>query len=252
MHSENTFVTLTYAEEPSDLSLNKEHFRNFMKKLRKKYAPRTIRYYHCGEYGKDQDDLEAGHRQPGLGRPHYHAILFGIRFPDEEYLKKGPGGEPLFTSEILRAIWGLGHVSTGTVTLKSAGYVARYICDKITGDEQRQSEHYQKIRKETGELLSVLPEYTTMSLKPGIGEPWYQEFANDLWPWDECIIEGKRYPVPGYYLDLLERELPHLKEDIKSKRAKQFAKHAYDNTPERLATKEQVKLAQIQSLQRTL
>jgi len=69
-YDENCFVTLTYDNDhlPPDGSLNHKHFQDFMKRLRKHYSGRTIRYYMCGEYGEN------------MGRPHYHAVFFNLRF----------------------------------------------------------------------------------------------------------------------------------------------------------------------------
>ena len=71
LHKENCFITLTYNDEhlPSDLSLQKDDFTKFIKRLRKNTGDK-IRYYACGEYG----DL--------YQRPHFHACLFGYR-PDD-------------------------------------------------------------------------------------------------------------------------------------------------------------------------
>ena len=58
----NAFVTLTYRPKshatpkqlekgehiPDDWSLNKKHFQDFMKRLRKAYPDRRIKYYHTG------------------------------------------------------------------------------------------------------------------------------------------------------------------------------------------------------------
>ena len=69
LHSDNCFITLTYdnAHLPSDFSLDKKHFSDFMKRYRKKFGP-NIRYFHCGEYGSK------------FGRPHYHACIFNHDF----------------------------------------------------------------------------------------------------------------------------------------------------------------------------
>jgi len=50
-----------------------------MKRLRKHYSGRTIRYYMCGEYGEN------------MGRPHYHAVFFNLRFADQLYFKSSGG-----------------------------------------------------------------------------------------------------------------------------------------------------------------
>lgn len=63
-----SFCTFTYNDDslPSDYSLHPEHLTKFWKDLRYNLSGRKIKYYACGEYG-DQ-----------FGRPHYHAIIFGL------------------------------------------------------------------------------------------------------------------------------------------------------------------------------
>ena len=47
MHEEASFVTLTYSDEcvPRDFSLRYRDFQLFMKRLRKAYPEREIRFY---------------------------------------------------------------------------------------------------------------------------------------------------------------------------------------------------------------
>lgn len=68
-----SFITLTYDEEhlPDDYGLHPEHLRDFWKRLRfnmqQEYLEKKkIKYYACGEYGDK------------FGRPHYHAIVYGL------------------------------------------------------------------------------------------------------------------------------------------------------------------------------
>lgn len=76
------FVTLTYndAHLPKNFSLVPEHLKKFWKDLRYdlKLKNRTFKYYACGEYG----EIEKKYLSPGAikchGRPHYHAIIFGL------------------------------------------------------------------------------------------------------------------------------------------------------------------------------
>lgn len=72
-----SFITLTYNNEnlPKDISLNPNHLKQFWKNVRQALPEgRNIKYYACGEYG-DKPFL------PGVinhGRPHYHAIVYGL------------------------------------------------------------------------------------------------------------------------------------------------------------------------------
>lgn len=123
LHKENCFITLTYASEhlPPDSSLHYRDFQLFMKRLRKKFTGKKIRFYMCGEYGEN------------FGRPHFHACLFGHNFDDLK-LWKTQNNIPLYRSKILEELWPFGHSSVGSVTFESAAYVARYIMKKVTGE----------------------------------------------------------------------------------------------------------------------
>lgn len=196
LHEKNSFITLTYddAHVPSNGSLQVEDFQLFMKRLRKRSSG-PIRFFHCGEYGET------------TGRPHYHACIFGEDFSDDRQLyKTSPRGDRLYNSAHLSHVWGLGHAVIGDLTFESAAYVARYVLKKITGDKA--DEHYQG-RK---------PEYVTMSRRPGIGARWYERFAGDVYPADNCIMRGRAMMPPPFYDKLLEKTDPALFERIKRKR----------------------------------
>ena len=197
MYDDNCFITLTYDEEhlPSDGSLNKKHFQDFMKRLRKKFPERRIRYYHCGEYGEKLD------------RPHYHACLFNFDFRDKEFFNERDGNT-LFSSEILEKVWGRGFCTIGELTFQSAAYCARYVTKKVTGRESQ--EHYLRC-DEYGVAFWLEPEYSTMSRRPGIGKFWYEKFKGDVFPSDECPVPGVGVlkKVPRYYLQQLEKQNAH-------------------------------------------
>ncbi len=236
LHEQNSFITLTYSDEhlPHDGSLIKSHFQDFMKRLRKYISPSKVRYYMCGEYGEN------------FTRPHFHACLFGITFPDLELFKEEEG-ILLFSSEILETIWGKGFVTIGEMTFETAAYTARYIAKKITGDQA--DEHYTTSCPITGALIHLEPEYNTMSRKPGLARDWYEKYQSDVYPSDFLIHQGKTVKVPRYFDNLYEAEgndLEQLKRERKI-RAKRFAK---DNTPERLATREKIKLLNYRKLLR--
>ena len=86
-------------------------------------------------------------------------------------------------------MWAKGFVTVGDVTYQSAAYTARYIMKKMLGRSAK--DYYTRIDPCTGEVYEVLPEYTNMSLKPGIGHDWYQKYKSDCFPSDYLINEGK-------------------------------------------------------------
>lgn len=231
LHDDNSYITLTYNDDhlPLDGSLDKKHFQDFMKRLRKEVSPIKIRFFHCGEYGEK------------FARPHYHALVFGYDFPDKKYFNT-LRGHKRYVSELLEKIWGKGFCLIGSVTFESAAYVARYIMKKITGDD---AEHHYKILDETtGELTDVQPEYVTMSTRPGIGHDWYQLYKGEIFPDDFIVIDGRKFPVPRYYTKLLERDDDALHADIKAQRVKAAYRQKDDATSERLVVREKVKTAQ--------
>ena len=102
-----SFITLTYKDLPENASISKREVQLFFKRLRKS-SDKKLRYYACGEYGGR------------FGRPHYHAIVYGL-LPDQE------------TRALVKDTWGLGLVHVGSVTYDSCRYVAQYIQKKIVG-----------------------------------------------------------------------------------------------------------------------
>lgn len=240
MHQDNCFVTLTYDSEnvPTDGSLNKQHFQKFMKRLRKHYAPKKIRFFHCGEYGST------------LERPHYHACLFGVDF-DDAVPHFATNGITTYISETLEKIWGKGFCTIGELNYETAAYTARYIMKKVTG--QRAEEHYLRVNPTTGELYMLQPEYITMSLRPGIGKTFYEKYETDFFPRDECPIPGKGVfkKVPRYYEKLYSEKDPDTYAKIKKLRAKYRDTHKHEYTSRRLETKAKVKKAQLNQLPRS-
>lgn len=240
MHEDNTFITLTYNEDnlPYPPSLNVKHYQDFMKRFRKKYSDHTIRFYHCGEYGEENQ------------RPHYHAIIFGFDFPDKEFFKKSFSGDNYYTSDSLNKLWGKGFCIIGDVTFESAAYVARYIMKKVNGEKAE--EHYKCVDPESGELFDIKPEYTTMSRRPGIGKSWYDKYKSDVYPSDFVVVRGKKMRPPRYYDDLLMNEQGEEHDFIKYQRELKANTHLAEQTPERLAVKEAVKKAQVSKLKREI
>lgn len=225
LHGSNQFATLTYDEAnlPTPPSLSYPDFQLFAKRLRKACGP--FRFFMCGEYGTQSD------------RPHYHAILFGIDFPD----KKRWGGSdqmPTFTSDQLTRIWGKGMTVIGAVTPQSANYVARYNLKKITG--KLAETHYRWTDPETGEQHQLTPEFCNMSRRPGIGAAWYEKFHTDVHTHDYVVNDGAKNPVPRYYDKLADKAGKYEVDVIKQQRQIDARPKAWNNTPDRLATRETV------------
>lgn len=244
LHERNVFITLTFNDENlnPDMSLHKEDYVNFMKRLRKQLGD-GIRFFHCGEYG----DLNQ--------RPHHHAILFNCDFEDKVLWQEKTNGVRIYRSPTLERLWPFGYSSIGNVTYQSCGYVARYCLKKITG---KQSEEYYKGR---------IPPYITMSRRPGIGREWFNKYWRDVYPNDFCVVEKGHLRKPPRYYDeiysylstfvLDDDKLPSLDElkEKRKERAIELDNKKYDDEYEkytRLDTREIVKERQIEGLKRGL
>lgn len=241
MHKENCFITLTFDDEnlfkrPNPSSLDKREMQLFFKRLRKKFGA-GIRYYHCGEYGEKYK------------RPHYHAILFGHDFADKTLWSVTDAGSRLYISKDLQELWPYGFSTIGDVTFESAAYVARYVMKKING--QLADYVYTIWDEDTGEILEErIPEYTTMSLKPGIGATWFEKYGSDVYPHDFVVVNGVKCKPPKYYDRKLIVDRPYEFEEIQNKRLTRADDFASDNTQERLIVKEEIALAKLSKLKR--
>lgn len=195
MHSESSFITLTFAPEflPSDSSLSVVTCQLFLKRLRERVAPRRIRFFLCGEYGEK------------FGRPHYHAVIFGYGFPDKVPYAGG-GQFQLYRSKELEDVWGMGQCPIGDVSFESAAYVANYATKKVIGEK---AEAFYGSRK---------PEFLLMSRRPGIGRSWIEKYSGDVYPKDEVISRGFPSRPPRYYDQVLEAKDPALLASLKVRR----------------------------------
>lgn len=224
-HDESSFLTLTYSPEhlPASGSLSLRDYQLFLKRLRRALGSHRVRFFGCGEYGDS------------TWRPHYHLILFGWMFPDRRPWRKGSNGDQLYVSEHLNELWGLGNAEIGSVTLASAGYVARYCVKKVNGPAAK--DHYQ----------GRAPEFMTCS--KGIGQQWFDRYHSDVYPDDFVVFKGRRMRVPKFY----DRQLPDdMLEEVKSRRLERLRLHADNNTPERLAVREEVTKARTSTLKRNI
>lgn len=251
MFENNCFITLTYDNDhlPPFGSLRLSDFQKFMKRLRSRFSgiepvivddelKYPIRFYHCGEYGES------------LGRPHYHACLFNFDFSDKYFWRTSESGARCYRSPSLEELWPFGQCEIGDVTFESAAYVARYIMKKINGDAA--ADHYVRYDSSTGEISSLMPEYTTMSRKPGIGSLFFDKYYDDMYPLDRVIVRGLSMRPPRFY-DLKVKEIdPGLIEALKFDRFVKASAFSDDNSIERLNVREKVQKYALQRLNRDL
>lgn len=234
MHSDNIFITLTYREEELVYGgaehgiLVPRHLELFWKRLRKHFAHKRFRYYACGEYGDKSS------------RPHYHACVFGIDFPDKKFFSHQDGNY-LYTSDTLDTIWTHGMCTIGDVSFESAAYVARYVMKKRLGNT-----------KGTYDEDGITPEFARMSRRPGIGAGWFDKYHADVFPHDSFVVRDFPSKPPRYFMELYRRLDPALAEYVRSEREKAAAENWQESEMPRLRTREKVKLSAIRPLTRKL
>lgn len=238
LHERNCFITLTYADEflPFRGQLDYPGYQKFMKRLRKAAGASGVRFYMCGEYGEEN------------WRPHYHACLFNVDFADKTYWRVSDSGSKCYRSDSLEKLWPFGSSEIGDITFESAAYAARYCVSKRTGPAAR--DWYKRVDSE-GEY-SLVPEFSHMSLKPGIGAAWFKRFERDVYPHDYVVVRGKETKPPKYYDRLFGVKSPEEFEEVQFAREVDARLKYEDNTPERLAVKEIVQRARANFLMRGL
>ncbi len=174
-HESCAFITLTYSDSNirflDDINtttgecrtypvLDKQDLRKFFKRLRKEqkfYTDTKIKYYAVGEYGSKS------------GRPHYHAIVFGIDHRID-----------------LDKVWKLGHTDKGDVNKDSIDYITKYCVNRF---EQK---HF------------LVPPFSSIS--NGIGLRHLEE-NRDLYNKKDVVRNDRGYKqkLPRYYRDKLQQ-----------------------------------------------
>lgn len=176
LHDKAMFVTFTYkdfndgnevlppvAQMISDdgeilnhQTLRYRDFQLFMKRLRKYFPDRNIRFMVCGEYGSR------------TFRPHYHAILYGIGlddFPDMLVHNKNKSGDLLYSSISLDNLWRLGYTLSSNADNGTIAYVAGYVAKKFTSMRSKDFYAYS----------NVVAPFIRSSNRPGLGAAWFNE-----------------------------------------------------------------------------
>ena len=171
LHTDSCFLTLTYANMPKGNSLQISDYQNFLKRLRHHF-PAGLRFFGCGEYGSH------------TARPHYHLLLLNSDFTDKKVAVSGSEYN-LYESKLLSRLWPHGHHTIGDVSFESAAYVARYCVKK----------------SQNGKTVNDgrLPEFVTMSRRPGLGTGYFDRYSNELLDHDTIIINGVPAALPRFY-----------------------------------------------------
>lgn len=160
---DSAFVTLTYDEDhlPDGGTLTKRDPQLFLKRFRKDTG-RYLKYYLAGEYG----DLN--------GRPHYHAVMFGVGVEDRQDIEDA---------------WRMGRVQCTDLTIERIRYTAKYIQYKTLGRESKVV---------YGERL---PPFQVCS--QGIGKRWLADNGAKVERMLYITVKGRKVPIPRYYKERL-------------------------------------------------
>lgn len=176
-----------------------EDIQKFLKRLRKAYRGK-LRYFVAGEYGEQ------------TARPHYHMILYGWEPTDLKNLYK-IHHNGYYTSKWLEDIWGMGQIQIAQAVPETYRYVAGYVTKKMYEIDGKKANAYY-------ELGQTKP-FACMSLKPGLGDHYYQEHKAEIWRqgYIQCT-NGKQAQIPRYYEKQMEAENPQRLWRIKQNRQK--------------------------------
>lgn len=159
-HDSSRWCTLTYDDSHLPPTLVKRDLSGFIKRMRARGE--RLRFFGCGEYG------ERTHR------PHYHAILFGLREESR-----------------VQACWPFGFARVDPLTPAAISYVAGY-CAKKVGWKLESGE---RVDYKTGEVFEYQAPFLLMSRRPGIGAAARSFSAS----WRRFAVHaGSPMPVPRY------------------------------------------------------
>lgn len=154
-----------------------------------------------------------------LGRPHFHACLFGIDFHWDRVPCLNSTAKPgsvEWTSRSLDRIWKRGFATLGPLNYATASYTAGYVLKKKTREEHAKLHGVFTMTPEEAEIPKQ--EFNTMSTKPGLGHDWFQKYWSDVYPSDSVELNGLSFRPPSYYDELLKKRDPALWHRVSEKR----------------------------------
>jgi hypothetical protein len=216
-HDHVSWVTLTYNDEnlPFRNELTKNHHVVWIKKLRKAYPSKKIKYYLSAEYG------DAG------GRPHYHVALFGIGFDISclrnvnpklnglaklEWIKK-ENGKYLYPNKVrnldpdilkMLKIWNKGNIHFENQTQGLLQYGCKHITKDLASIEDQTQGRAEQYHSMTPGLGKDAMHVITQWLCTEEGVKHYKE-NNDV-P-SAIRVGGKIRPIGKYLRNIIRRNL---------------------------------------------
>lgn len=257
-----------YIKYPIDYTLCKGMILDELKRIRdrlfKKYGVK-IRYFGCGEYGSQE-------------RPHYHIIIFGYDFPDKKFIDMSKKGIPIFHSEELQDFWKYGLCTVQEVNHKACMYTAKYCLKKLsfTDDITEQEQYYgrepeflimskgscqanrcpyiddivknckgMKSLRDLNNPYCKFCKYT----RGGIGYSWFLKYYKDVLKIGYITMDGIKYPIPKYYLQILkltdETKYDMYKIKVLNRIDEQEELHPVDRSQEQLDIKKKIQKARL-------
>lgn len=225
-HHAAAFTTITYDDEHCPTTLDRDEYSRFIKRVRRAAEPLRLRHFGSGEYGEKR------------GRPHYHAILFGL---DHEQAKR-----------IVERAWTKGFTQTEELTPARIAYVAGYVSKKLNNPNdaflrfqdydrtntniRRRGSKYMLVDTETGELLDEWQgPFLQMSLKPGIGGD-ARKYTNS-WR-THAVFDGVPIRTPRYYEEAWKQTATAAMIEQREYERQQYRLTKAPTTPEQLRAAE--------------
>lgn len=181
LYPRNCFLTLTYDETRKGYHNDfcYKDIQDFKKRYRQhvwRSEKRRIEVFNVHEYGRN-------------GKKHWHLIVFGHGFDDQE-LHSRRNGFPLYTSKVLERLWPFGFSTIGDVSEGSALYQAQY------SQKDFQYGHAGSAKK-------------SHSKHAGIGRPYFLLHFEQILLLGFVPFGGRKLPVPRYFEKLADKHFSH-------------------------------------------
>lgn len=198
LHEHCLFVTLSYSNRylPTDVynpvtgeliashplgCLDRRAIQLFLKRLRKKLPPKSLRAFYCGEYGEKR------------GRPHYHLILWGLPY-EKRHLIYESWQDP-HTGDLMCDPDRL-DVQLPRNDAHVGAYVAKYVVKKLTtSDKRRLDGRPPEFSGGSKGLALAFVDKIVEGLQSGSGQSFIEEFHDVP---RRLNIDGKLRPIDRY------------------------------------------------------